>query len=303
MSRKHEEEEHENHERWAVSYADMMTVLVALFIVLYAISQVDEAKFEALRESLAAGFGKDGSVVLVGSTGALEGLESYQVAPDFSSVANESEQSVDDEEEGETLDPSYLEAAAEYEDLHAIEERLQSTLDAKGLDANVSFLIDERGLVIGLVGSKVFFAPDDATMTERARKVVSALSAPLRKQSRQISIEGHANVIPSSRYATNWELSAARAVEVLRRFVEKGDVDPAQISATGYGDARPLIKGDSDEALEANRRVEIVVESPSSEEIRAMIPEIADAIADGTTTHEELQSALAELRIKEMGEL
>ncbi len=303
MSRKHEEEEHENHERWAVSYADMMTVLVALFIVLYAISQVDEAKFEALRESLAAGFGKDGTVVFSGSTGALVGLESYQVAPDFSSVANESTQSIDDQEESETLDPTYLEAAAEYEDLYAVQERLEGKLEDKGLDANVSFLIDERGLVIGLVGSEVFFAADDATMTKRAKKVVDALAGPLGKQSRQISIEGHANLLPSSNYPTNWELSSDRAVQVLRRFVEHGGLDAAQISATGYGDARPVMEGDSAKALAANRRVDIVVASPSSEEIRALIPEIAAAIEEGSTTHEELQSHLAALRLEEMGDL
>ncbi|WP_062204810.1 OmpA/MotB family protein [Demequina salsinemoris] len=312
MSRKHEEEEHENHERWAVSYADMMTVLVALFIVLYAMSQVDEAKFEALKESLAVGFGKDATVVLTGSTGALTGLDAFQVSPDFSSVANDtsemvsgsdSEDASDGTDTADQVDPNYLEAAAEYEDLTAIEKKLQAKLADQGLDANVSFLIDERGLVIGLVGSKVFFAADDAAMTDRAKKVVGTLSGPLKRQTRQISIEGHANLLPSSRYATNWELSAARAVAVLRRFVEKGGVSEDQISATGYGDARPLLEGDSEEALEANRRVEIVVESPSSEEIRALIAQISEEIDAGNVTHEELQSQLAELRIKEMGEL
>src|SRR5690554_2473696 len=81
------EEEHENHERWAVSYADMMTVLVALFIVMYAMSVVDEDKYNELRQSLAAGFGAPAPVALNGSSGALPGLESFEIAPDFTTIA------------------------------------------------------------------------------------------------------------------------------------------------------------------------------------------------------------------------
>ena len=84
--RKHEEEEHENHERWAVSYADMMTVLLALFIVLYAISVVDKTKFDQLRTSLAVGFGSPAVSMLDGSSGPLNGVESFQIAPDFTGV-------------------------------------------------------------------------------------------------------------------------------------------------------------------------------------------------------------------------
>ena len=85
--RKHEEEEHENHERWAVSYGDMMTVLLALFIVLYAISVVDKTKFDQLRISLAIGFGRRAVSMLDGSSGPLNGVESFQIAPDFTGVS------------------------------------------------------------------------------------------------------------------------------------------------------------------------------------------------------------------------
>lgn len=183
MSRKHEEEEHENHERWAVSYADMMTVLVALFIVLYAISQVDQTKFEELRDSLAIGFGHDAPSIISGSSGALTGLESYQIAPDFVGVAHEGSDGSNDAEGQYTQDQlDYLEAASEYEDLNAVQAKLESLLESKGLEADVTFQIDERGLIIGLVGSNVFFAPDDAAMTARARRVVDALAGPLDRQ-------------------------------------------------------------------------------------------------------------------------
>ncbi|WNM27412.1 flagellar motor protein MotB [Demequina capsici] len=310
MSRKHEEEEHENHERWAVSYADMMTVLLALFIVLYAISVVDKTKFEELRQSLAIGFGKEAPSVIEGSNGTLTGLDSFQVAPDFTGVAHSGSDGNMDSSASANSDTQltqdqldYLKAAAEYEDLNTIQQNLEQTLTDQGLAADVTFQIDERGLIIGLVGSNVFFAPDDAEMTDIARRVVDTLAGPLATQPRQLSVEGHANVIPSSHYATNWELSSDRAVQVLRRFVEANGLPPDRISATGFGDSRPVADGMSDEALAANRRVDIVVESAASEEIRAMLPDIAKAIEDGTVTHESLQAQLAALRVEGMGDL
>lgn len=287
--KKHHEEEHENHERWAVSYADMMTVLLALFIVLYAISVVDKTKFDELRESLAIGFGQQAPSQLGGSNGALDGVEDFKIGPEFTGLSGESapdnpSQNTNLTEEAE----SYLAAVKEYEQLDNMEETIKAELEAQGLAANVEFLIDDRGLVVGMVGSDVFFKPDDAALTSTAQAVVDTLAGPLRNQSRQITVEGHANVLPSANYATNWELSSARATQVLRRFVEWGGVAGGQISAVGYGDARPVELGLTDEALSANRRVDIVVHSSASEEVRALLPRIAAAIIDGTISQEEI---------------
>lgn len=292
------EEEHENHERWAVSYADMMTVLVALFIVMYAMSTVDQTKFEELRQSLAVGFGAAGTSIVQGSTGAMAGQDSYQIAPDFTTVTDVT----GSEGEGGGEAPvsadatAYLEAAREYEQLSDITERLTAMLEKEGLAAHVSFRVDERGLIIGLVGSSVFFAADDAALTPVANRVVDTLAGPLREQSRQLSIEGHANVLPSSRYASNWELSSARATQVLRRFVESGRIEPTVVGATGYGDARPMADGSSASALEANRRVDIVVGTAISEEARALLPQIAAAIDSGDITADELHRQIETAR-------
>ncbi|NTV39003.1 MAG: flagellar motor protein MotB [Demequinaceae bacterium] len=288
-ARKHEEEEHENHERWAVSYADMMTVLCALFIVLYAISVVDQTKFEQLRTSLAIGFGSPAVSMLEGSSGPLNGVESFQIAPDFTGVSGDSKpaSSADSIEMSQEAQ-DFLAATQEYEQLGDIEKQIQAQLDAQGLSASVDYKIDERGLVVGLVGSDVFFAPDDAALTGAAQLVVDTIAAPLRNQARQISIEGHANVLPSQHYATNWELSSDRATKVLRRFVEAGGLPGGQISAIGYGDARPEVSGTSPEALAANRRVDIVIQSAQSEAVRALLPKLAQALADGTLTQEGL---------------
>lgn len=291
-ARKHEEEEHENHERWAVSYGDMMTVLLALFIVLYAISVVDQTKFDQLRTSLAIGFGSPAVSMLNGSSGPLNGVESFQIAPDFTGVSGDSKPADTTTVQMTQETKDFLAATQEYEQLSDIEKQIQDQLDAQGLSASVDYKINDRGLVVGLVGSDVFFTPDDATLTSMAQRVADTIAVPLRSQSRQISIEGHANVLPSQHYATNWELSSDRATKVLRRFVEAGGISGGQISAVGYGDSRPEMAGTSAEALAANRRVDIVIQSAQSEAVRALLPQLAKALADGTLTEADLRAQI-----------
>jgi len=298
--RRHEEEEHENHERWAVSYADMMTVLLALFIVLYAISVVDKTKFEQLRVSLAVGFGQQVTTSpVVGSSGPLNGVESFQIAPDFTGV--------DGQEKPETMTTeatlneeaqAFLAAAIEYEQLSDIQNQIENALKDQGLDASVEFKIDDRGLIVGMVGSDVFFAPDDAALTRTAQRVVDTMAGPVRNQGRQVTIEGHANVLPSQNYPTNWELSSARATQVLRRFVESGRVPGDKIAAVGYGDARPAVAGKSQAALSQNRRVDVVIQSGAAENVRAMLPQIAQALLDGTLTQEGLLAEIDAAKVQ-----
>ena len=293
MSRKHEEEEHENHERWAVSYADMMTVLLALFIVLYAMSVVDQTKFDELRVSLAIGFGSSAVSMLEGSSGPLSGVESFQIAPDFTGVSGDSKPEEMNPELALSADAqTFLEAAKEFEQLSDIQAQIEAQLNAQGLGAAVEYKVDERGLIVGMVGSDVFFTPDDAALTSMAQLVIDTMAAPVANQGRQVSIEGHANVLPSQRYPTNWELSSARATQVLRRFVEVGGVPGNKISAVGYGDARPAAEGMSEAALAENRRVDVVIQSGASESVRALLPQIAQALADGTLTTESLDAEI-----------
>lgn len=291
MSRKKHEEEHENHERWAVSYADMMTVLCALFIVLYAMSAVDQDKYEQLRQSLAVGFGNSGASIIEGTAGKAYQMDNFEVSPDFSGVAHDAQEGINSGGiSQEALD--YLAAAIEFETLAGVQGEIEERLDLRGLSANVTFQIDDRGLIVGLVGSNVFFKADDAALTPVAEKVVDALAEALREGGRELSVEGHANVLPSSRYATNWELSGDRATQVLRRFVEYGKIPANSIASVGFGDSRPVNAGTTQAALAENRRVDIVVRSAVPEKIRALLPDIAAAIDAGTLTHETLREQI-----------
>lgn len=288
------EEEHVNHERWLVSYSDMITVLMALFIVLFAISQVDQDKYIALRDSLSAGF-QDGTVsasVLDGSTGTLDGVSvETDTTPASGTAGMVSADSglglqaadpmaapapTEPTDPVEGVDPEVL-AAAQKEAAHLeqLQAAIAANLAANGLDGTVRFRIDERGLVLGLVADDVFFAAASAEMTDTARRVLDVAGPSLVGIGEQISVEGHANVIPvSGRYATNWELSTDRATQVLRHLVEVDGMPGGRIMAVGFGDTRPLVAGSSPEALVQNRRVDLVILSTAPEQVRALVPSL-----------------------------
>jgi chemotaxis protein MotB len=254
--RKHaEEEEVHVDERWMASYMDMVTVLMCMFIVLFAMSTVDQDKYEQLRNSLATGFG----AVEVGAVDTAEGT----VVPADKVDA-----------EGESFSSAEL-AALEVDDLEALRQAVSAGLDASGQQASVSFTLDTRGLTIRLVGSETYFASNRAELSEAAHQVLGAIAAPLAASGREVSVEGHADVRNSAPpYPSNWELSSARATQVLRDLVERGGMAQDRIQAVGFGSSRPLAPGSSPEELALNRRVDIVVLTTQSEEVSALIPEV-----------------------------
>ncbi|MGY4643747.1 OmpA/MotB family protein [Cellulomonas sp. URHB0016] len=282
------EEDHVNHERWLISYSDMITVLMALFIVLFAISQVDQEKYIALRDSLSAGFmdTTTSPSVLDGTAGNLDGRSVHQEDTPAAGTAGmvNAEDGLGMQAADPTvpqtitpesmLDPAVLAAAqAEAAHLEQVRDAIAASLQQYGLDGYVKFRIDERGLVMGLVADDVFFAPARAELTETAVRVLDVASPVIVGLGENVSVEGHANNIPvSGRYPTNWELSADRATQVLRHLVEANGMPGGRIMAVGFGDTRPLVAGDSPEALAANRRVDLVILSGAPEQVRALIP-------------------------------
>lgn len=285
------EEEHENTERWLLSYVDMVTVLMALFIVLFAISQVDKAKFSQLAASLSVSFGTPATTILDGGQGAMTGGTSAK--PDAIDLASDAGLKAGTAAVGTTgatgaattapdssgVDPAVLAAAkAEVAHLDSLQAAITAKLNELGLADRVRFRMDERGLILGLVADDVFFASGSADLTPTAREVLDGAGPVLAGIKEQISVEGHANVLPiSGRYATNWELSSDRATQVLRQLVENDAVGAERIMAVGFGDARPLVDGTSPEALTANRRVDLVILSSAPEQVRALLPALENA--------------------------
>ncbi len=275
---KQPEEEHANHERWMVSYSDMLTVMMSLFIVLYAMSQVDMQKFDALRASLAAGFGNE--AILTGSSGVLESSQDVGEDQQDQTPADTFDPITADAGLGgaaaaaPSVSPQIAAAAqAEAQRLEDVERQIEQQLAAAGLADVVQLKITERGLIIGLVADDVFFAPASADLTPTALRVLDAIAPTVVALTDEVSVEGHANVLPvSGKYPTNWELSTDRATQVLRHFVEANGLAPGRVEAVGFGDARPISGGTDGESLAMNRRVDVVVLSSAPEQVRALVP-------------------------------
>ncbi|TAM68387.1 MAG: hypothetical protein EPN48_10245 [Microbacteriaceae bacterium] len=246
--------EHHVDERWMASYMDMVTVLMCMFIVLFAMSTTDAHKFQELKNSLATGFGQVTSQKVDTAKGII-------VPKDLVNKAAQ---------------PSNLRLAVlEYDKLKALEDAIDASLTAQGLQSTVAYTIDARGLTVRLVGANTFFASNSTALTSTAGTVLATISGPLNTVTDQISIEGHADVRPpDGPFPTNWELSSGRAVQVLRYLVERGGIKDTRVGAVGYGSARPLTTDTSPSGYAQNRRVDVVVLSNQPEAVRALIPQL-----------------------------
>jgi chemotaxis protein MotB len=249
VRRRDHEEEHDNEERWLLTYADMITLLMVLFIVLFSIGQVDLKKFEQLRSGLAESFGTAQNVALTGGTGVLDGGDSPLDAQTASQV----------------LERQQAAAAAAQQQLHETAEKVKEALVGQGLGDKVTFRFEDRGLVLQIVTDDVLFDLGKADLRPEGRAVLDGLAEPLRAVPNKISVEGHTDNRPISGFpfASNWELSTYRATSVLRYLVEQKGLDSKRIGAAGYGEQQPLVPNDTLAHQAKNRRVEIVVLAPT----------------------------------------
>src|SRR4051812_6262965 len=268
--KKHEEhEEHENHERWLVTYADMLTLLMVLFIVMFAMSSVDQKKYNALKNGLAEGFGAESSF-MKGSDSILEGhleeasnpeLEGTQIFQALSPAGQAMVTGALNEERRKSKQASYDAAATEASRLKEAEQKLKAALKKRGLADDVSTTIDERGLVVSLVSRHVVFQPNIAQLSPRGQEVVDTLAPVLHDLGNDLRIDGHTNQAagPPKYYATDWDLSAARALSVLRRLNEVSGIPGARLSLAAFGHEKPLIDPSRPGSQDINKRVDIVV--------------------------------------------
>jgi chemotaxis protein MotB len=239
------EEEHENSERWLVTYADMLTVLMALFIVMFALSVVDKAKFEQFAQGLNGDLGNGASL--------LEGGPGLQQAGDTPVDLQSAIAALDEKQSRQQA------AAQEQDDLERAQQKILQALVAKHMQDKVRFKLDERGLVVTVVTDDVLFALGSATLRPQGNAVLDAIAPALKALPNQVTVEGHTDDLPISGRASNWELSTERATSVLRYLLDTHRVPPKRLSAAGYADQRPLTPNISAAARSANRRVEVIV--------------------------------------------
>ena len=247
----HEEGHDGADERWLLSYADFITLLLALFMVLFALSTVDRNKFAEFRTGLVSAFDSsaNASPTVPGGTGLLSESSLVKSAGASKELHETRPAPVTTQNPG---DSAQTEAAA---------AAIKAKLNGKGLGGLVDIVETDRGLVIRLRTDKVFFSSGSAALAGQGASVVDTVGAALRPLPNQISVEGHTDNQPihSAQYPTNWELSTDRAVTVLRRLAEDDGVNARHLEAAGYGDQRPIDPNDSDVNRARNRRVEIVV--------------------------------------------
>ncbi len=229
-----------NHERWLISYADFMTLLFGFFVVMYAISSVNEGKYKVLANALNEVFAQRNvslAPIQVGET-------SDPVAP--SPVPTEQPQTQKDTDPGDTFMQSLATQA---------QDRLAGVLgegefDVKGNDQWLEINLD----------AAVLFASGDASLGPLAHDVLNAVIEMLGDAKNPVTVEGYTDNVPiaNARYASNWELSAARAASVVRAFAGLG-VDPDRLAAVGYGEQHPIATNATPEGRAHNRRVTILV--------------------------------------------
>ncbi len=248
MGRKKHAEEHENLERWLVSYADFITLLFATFVVLYALSQVDIAEFKELETSIRKAFAAPS--LLQGSDGMMK-----QSGDSILGSEGGADSSV----------PPILEyLGTKYEEKSF--EEIKNSIDKMSKDGDlsgVSAKIDDRGLVISLDEMILFFGSGNSNLSADSHNALKSVGSLINKKfnNRFIRIEGHTDnlAVKSDKYPSNWELSSARASTVVRFLIDKFNFDKNRFTAVGYADTRPISSNASKYGRSKNRRVEIVI--------------------------------------------
>ena len=229
--RRRRSEPHSNHERWLLTYADLITLLLAFFIVLYSMSRLDARKFGRMADAF-NGVLRGGQAV----------LQPAGVNTQGSSLLDLGE-------------------------LRSLEQQIQDKVVTEQLQDKIETLQDERGLVIRVLESAAYDA-GSADLKPQMHSILNVLAGELRSMDNHLRVEGHTDDRPinTARFPSNWELSTTRATGVVRYLVEEMKVDPSRVSALGYGEYRPVASNDEPEGRARNRRVDLIVLADKSAE-------------------------------------
>jgi chemotaxis protein MotB len=247
MKKRHKHPEHSNMERWLISYADFITLLFILFLVLFAMSQVDVRKFESLIESFANRGA--GISVLEENPGSLVPKKSNQMM----GPENQSDEKMSTKEKEQKN-------INEDNRLRKLKQEIEDYASANGLQDAISAQIEENGLNL-LITSGILFKSGEADLLPSAIGIIDGIFQKLLEYDNEIRVEGHTDNTPihTAKFPSNWELSTARSVNVIRHMIEERGFDPSRLSAVGYGEYHPIDTNETAEGRTKNRRVEIIV--------------------------------------------
>jgi chemotaxis protein MotB len=244
MRKRNREEEHENHERWLVSYADFITLLFAFFVVMYAVSRVDNKRLVQAANSIKWALHYSGT----GGVGQL---------PLFDGPPSEGGNVMD--VAGGGLNPVQQQAVENFR--RKIENRIRPFVMQRAGPTAVTISVEGKRVTVRLAAAD-FFDPGLAALRPQALPVVDAIAEEVVPLERPLRVEGHTDDSPvdGGRFRDNWELSAARAATVASYLERAHRMRPDLLSATGFAATRPVAREETPEARDLNRRVEMVLE-------------------------------------------
>ncbi len=257
MSKKkrHKPHEEEGGEAWLLPYSDLMTLLLAVFIVLFAVSQVDVEKAQAMSDQFSESMMTEGYN--------LSHMQEQMEAP--------------------------AKPVSEADQMEALKAELDAKLKSENMTASVKTSIDKRGLVISL-NNAVFFDPGSAEIKPELRDTLLEIGEMITVMDNFIRIEGHTDNVPmnSSTYPSNWDLSTARAANVVRLFYNNTNAAPERLIAVGYGEYRPIADNSTEEGRSKNRRIDIILLSDKYNDLEEITLKTKDS---AVTTKDTAQNA------------
>lgn len=231
--------EEENGEAWLLPYSDLMTLLLALFIALFAISQTDQKKMTALAQAFSAAFNMGGPSFF-DNAGPNVGRRSEMIS---------------DEDQG---NQAYL---AENQQLEELQKKMQEYIEQNNLEDQLSTQLAEEGLMIR-IKERALFPSGSAQLVGQAKSIVPVVAGLLASIPERVVISGHTDNVPISnaQYPSNWELSSSRAMTLMKAVLAANNgLNPARFSAVGYSEYRPIADNNSEAGKAQNRRVEIFI--------------------------------------------
>lgn len=277
MSRKKRHEEHANHERWLVSYADFITLLFAFFVVLYSSSQVDSRKVGKLAQAIQVAFQQMGVFETSNTKMPLSTSEPMPFQ-DVQAIENV----VRTEDLQRFVQPAH--GALSNSSLSGPLQNIQSDLEkamAPEISKHVVEVTSRGGSLVITLRELGFYESGSATLRRSSMDAIDRLAGVLGPRTETLLIEGHTDNVPihTAQFDTNWELSTARATDLIKVFTDEYHFAPARLAAAGYSEFRPVDSNATVEGRSHNRRVDIVVLGPPAAPVPAKSAAAAPAPA------------------------
>ena len=241
--RKQKIDEHvDNHERWLVSYADFITLLFAFFIVMYAVSSVNEGKYRVLSSSLVSAFKNDNSTP----------SQSTEFSPISIQQSNQADSI-------KLIDNPGIMRTKKQEKMKSMAKNILHALEPLVKDGQVRVAQSSLGITVE-INASVLFSPGQAKLADSSSLTLQAVAHVIKGHEHEIHVEGHTDNLPihTENFPSNWELSSARASSVIRLFIENG-VEAHRLTAIGYGENRPIETNETPEGRKRNRRVTVMI--------------------------------------------